>query len=107
MAIFSTRGENSNSCKIRHFPVSKQAAKLQFSPDMLENSYSFDMWGMQAIVSECAICNTSRRRVLQSHELTIACSPQVKYVIHPNKFSDMFVFMFVIFIDPRLNRWIN
>ena len=42
----------------------------------------------EKMANECEVCNTSRRRVLQSHKLTIACSPRVKHVIFPNKFSD-------------------
>ena len=38
MAIFPTGGENSNSCEISHFPVSKQTVKVQFSLDVLGNS---------------------------------------------------------------------
>ena len=35
MAIFPTRGENSNSCEISHFHVLKQTVKVQFSLDVL------------------------------------------------------------------------
>ena len=35
MAIFTIRGENSNCCQIKHFPVSKQTMKVQFSLDTL------------------------------------------------------------------------
>ena len=38
MAIFPTSGENSNSCEISHFPVSKQTVKVEFSLDVLGNS---------------------------------------------------------------------
>ena len=52
------------------------------------NSYLSYQWGKRAISNECEVCNTSRRRVLQSHGLTIACSPRVKHVIFPNTSSD-------------------
>ena len=52
------------------------------------NSYLFYWWGKRAISNECEVCNTNRRRVLQSHKLTIACSRRVKHVIFPNTFSE-------------------
>ena len=41
MAIFTIRVENSNICQISHFTVSKQTVKVQFSLDVLGNSYLF------------------------------------------------------------------
>ena len=44
LAIYLTNGkneqlqQNSNTCKISHFPVSKQTIKVQFSLDVLGNS---------------------------------------------------------------------
>ena len=39
MAIFTTCGENSNSCEISHFPVSKHTVKVLFSLDVLGKSH--------------------------------------------------------------------
>ena len=39
MAIFTTSRKNSGSCGISLFPVSKQTVKVQFSLDVLENSF--------------------------------------------------------------------
>ena len=51
IAIFPIRGESSNSCEIRHFPVSTQTVKVQFSLDALRKCFTrviydfFSTWG--------------------------------------------------------------
>ena len=54
-----------------------------FKKDLESNSYLFPKWGKWAIANEFEV-----RFVLQSHELTIACSSRVKQVIFPNMSID-------------------
>ena len=50
-AIFPTREERSNSFEIIHFPVSKQTVEVQFSLDVLGNSYCFTSGGNEQMQS--------------------------------------------------------
>ena len=54
----------------------------------VENSYLFDMWRKRAIV-----------------KLTIACSPQVKDIIFPNKFSDTCTFTVCFETGKKQHMW--